>query len=99
MRMGCVPTAAAPTWKPPSAAPLRSHWGLSSALLRPGWSLVASPTGSAIEGALRRREATWAQRRLVAEQLHRAREAVQRQTKTWALVGDTNAAGPSPADL
>jgi hypothetical protein len=35
----------------------------------------------AIEHALRRREAMWAQRRLVAEQLRRAKEAVQRQTK------------------
>jgi uncharacterized membrane protein len=34
----------------------------------------------AIEHALRRREAEWARRRLVAEQLHRAKEAVQRQT-------------------
>ncbi len=39
----------------------------------------------AIEHALRRREAEWARRRLVAEQLHRAREAVQRQTRTWGL--------------
>jgi uncharacterized membrane protein len=39
----------------------------------------------AIEHALRRREAEWARRRLVAEQLHRAKEAVQRQTKAWGL--------------
>jgi uncharacterized membrane protein len=38
----------------------------------------------AIETALRRREATWAQRRLVAEQMRRAKEAVQRQTRTLA---------------
>jgi hypothetical protein len=38
----------------------------------------------AIETALRRREATWAQRRLLAEQLRRAKEAVQRQTRTLA---------------
>ncbi len=38
-----------------------------------------------IERALRRREAAWAQRRLVAEQLRRAREAVQRQTRNWGL--------------
>lgn len=36
----------------------------------------------AIERALRRREVQWAQRRLVAEQLRRAQEAVQRQTKS-----------------
>ncbi|MBT0995660.1 alpha/beta-hydrolase family protein [Cellulomonas sp. DKR-3] len=36
-----------------------------------------------IEGALRAREVLWAERRLVAEQLHRAREAVQRQVSTW----------------
>ncbi len=42
----------------------------------------------AIEHALRRREAVWAQRRLVAEQLRRAREAVQRQAKTWGLAPD-----------
>ena len=38
----------------------------------------------AVETALRRREATWAQRRLLAEQLRRAKEAVQRQTRTLA---------------
>jgi uncharacterized membrane protein len=38
-----------------------------------------------IERALRHREAAWAQRRLVAEQLRRAREAVQRQTRNWGL--------------
>src|SRR5499427_5242786 len=43
----------------------------------------------AIERALRRREATWAQRRLVAEQLRRAKEAVQRQTRTWGPTDDT----------
>jgi uncharacterized membrane protein len=51
----------------------------------------------AIEHALRRREAQWAERRLVAEQLHRAKEAVQRQTKTWGLGGDTASAGPGAA--
>jgi len=47
----------------------------------------------AIERALRRREAEWAQRRLVAEQLRRAREAVQRQTRSWGLAPDA-----APAD-
>jgi hypothetical protein len=46
----------------------------------------------AIERALRRREATWAQRRLVAEQLRRAKEAVQRQTKSWGVAQDAAAA-------
>ena len=50
----------------------------------------------AIERALRRREAEWAQRRLVAEQLRRAREAVQRQTKAWGLAPDA-AAQPGAA--
>jgi len=50
----------------------------------------------AIERALRRREATWAERRLVAEQLRRAKEAVQRQTKSWGLTQDA-AADPATA--
>ena len=45
-----------------------------------------------IERALRQREATWAQRRLVAEQLRRAKEAVQRQTRSWGAAQDTVAA-------
>ena len=36
-----------------------------------------------IEDALREREVLWAERRLVAEQVHRAREAVQRQLDRW----------------
>jgi uncharacterized membrane protein len=48
----------------------------------------------AIERALRRREAEWAQRRLVAEQLRRAKEAVQRQTKNWGLTQDDATMGP-----
>jgi len=51
----------------------------------------------AIEHALRRREAEWAQRRLVAEQLRRAKEAIQRQTKGWRLAPDTVATSPGPA--
>jgi uncharacterized membrane protein len=51
----------------------------------------------AIEHALRRREAEWARRRLIAEQLHRAKEAVQRQTKAWGLTGDTAETGSVPA--
>ena len=41
-----------------------------------------------IERALRRREADWAERRLVAEQLQRAREAVQREVSTWGVGKD-----------
>jgi uncharacterized membrane protein len=51
----------------------------------------------AIERALRGREAEWAQRRLVAEQLRRAKEAVHRQTRNWGLAPDAVAAGPGPA--
>jgi uncharacterized membrane protein len=50
----------------------------------------------AIERALRRREAAWAQRRLVAEQLRRAKESVQRQTRAWG-VGQDATAGRGPA--
>jgi uncharacterized membrane protein len=51
----------------------------------------------AIERALRRREAEWAQRRLVAEQLRRAKEAVQRQTRSWGLAPDAVTTGTGPA--
>jgi uncharacterized membrane protein len=51
----------------------------------------------AIEHALRRREAEWAQRRLIAEQLRRAKEAVQRQTRSWGLAPAAVATGPGPA--
>jgi uncharacterized membrane protein len=50
----------------------------------------------AIERALRRREAAWAERRLVAEQLRRAKESVQRQTRAWG-VGQDAAAARGPA--
>ena len=53
---------------------------------------VAADEMLAIEHALRRREAEWARRRLVAEQLHRAKEAVQRQTRSWGLSGDSGTA-------
>ena len=45
-----------------------------------------------IERALRAREADWAERRLVAEQLQRAKEAVQRQVSAWGLGADGAAA-------
>jgi hypothetical protein len=51
----------------------------------------------AVEHALRRREAEWAQRRLVAEQLRRAKEAVQRQTRSWGLAPDAVATAPGTA--
>ena len=51
----------------------------------------------AIETALRRREAAWAQRRLVAEQLRRAKESLQRQTRTWGLAQEETPAAPAPA--
>jgi uncharacterized membrane protein len=50
-----------------------------------------------MEHALRVRERTWAERRLLAEQLQRAREAVRRQVAAWdvqpAAVRDVAAAG------
>jgi uncharacterized membrane protein len=58
---------------------------------------VANGQLLAIEHALRRREAEWARRRRVAEQLHRAKEAVQRQTKNWSLTGDITTASSGPA--
>ncbi|GEL94447.1 alpha/beta-hydrolase family protein [Cellulomonas composti] len=45
-----------------------------------------------IETALRAREALWAERRLVAEQLFRARDAVQRQLDRWGA-GEAPSAG------
>ena len=59
---------------------------------------VAAGEMLAIEHALRRREAEWARRRLVAEQLHRAKEAVQRQTRSWGLSGDTGTARSALSD-
>ena len=52
---------------------------------------------AAIEYALRRREATCAQRRLAAEQLHRATEAIQRQTRSQGRSAQPAAAGPVTA--
>ena len=49
----------------------------------------------AIEHALRRREAVWAQRRLVAEQVRRAAEAVERQRRAWGLVPGAAGQGAS----
>jgi hypothetical protein len=41
----------------------------------------------AIERALRERELVWAQKRVVSEQVARAREAVLREVKSWGLSG------------
>jgi uncharacterized membrane protein len=46
-----------------------------------------------VEHALRSRELAWAERRLVAEQLLRAKEAVGRQLGSWGVTGDV----PMPA--
>lgn len=46
-----------------------------------------------VEEALRAREVLWAERRLVAEQLLRARDAVQRQLDRWGT-GETDAGLP-----
>lgn len=60
----------------------------------------------AIEKALRERELVWAQKRVVSEQVARAREAVLREVKTWgisgggdpdALVGEILAAASTPS--
>lgn len=60
----------------------------------------------AIEKALRERELVWAQKRVVSEQVARAREAVLREVKTWgisgggdpdALVGEILAAATTPS--
>jgi len=51
----------------------------------------------AIEHALRRREAEWAKRRLIAEQLRRAKEAVQRQTKACGLADEISPVSPGLA--
>jgi uncharacterized membrane protein len=59
---------------------------------------VANAELLAIEHALRRREAEWARRRLLAEQLHRAKEAVQRQTRNWSLTGGTATASSGRPD-
>jgi uncharacterized membrane protein len=41
----------------------------------------------AIERALRERELVWAQKRVVSEQVARAREAVKREVKSWGVSG------------
>lgn len=45
----------------------------------------------AIEKALRERELVWAQKRVVSEQVARAREAVLREVKTWGISGGGDA--------
>ncbi len=51
---------------------------------------------ASIENALRERELKWASRRLVAEQLAQAREAVSRQLKSWGASIDSV---PALADI
>ncbi|MBU6245610.1 MAG: alpha/beta-hydrolase family protein [Actinomycetales bacterium] len=46
-----------------------------------------------IEHALRQRELQWAQRRVVSEQVARAREAVVREMRTWGVSGSADAPG------
>jgi len=46
-----------------------------------------------IEQALRERELRWAQRRVVSEQVARAREAVVREMRTWGVSGPGDASG------
>jgi len=47
-----------------------------------------------MERALRERELVWAQKRVVTEQVARAREAVMREIKTW----NVNGSGSDNAD-
>lgn len=49
-----------------------------------------------VERALRRREVTWAERRVVAEQLAQAKESISRQLKSWATVDEPSG---NPATL
>lgn len=48
-----------------------------------------------IEKALRDREFTWAEKRLVAEQFAQAKEAISRQMSSWGATGDVIPAGLS----
>jgi hypothetical protein len=55
---------------------------------------------ASVEFALRDRELKWAEKRVVAEQLARARESVLRELKTWGISGsaDSDAAAKIKAD-
>ncbi len=53
---------------------------------------VDEPELAVIEHALRDREVAWAQRRLVAEQMRRAAEAIARQRRDWGLGPDDDGA-------
>ena len=67
---------------------------------------VTAPELMSIERALRERELVWAQKRVVSEQVARAREAVLREVKSWgisgggdpdAIVGEILSAAAAPA--
>jgi hypothetical protein len=45
---------------------------------------------ASVEFALRDRELKWAEKRVVAEQLARARESVLRELKTWGISGNSD---------
>jgi uncharacterized membrane protein len=47
----------------------------------------------AVEEAMRQRELTWAEKRVVTEQVARAREAVLREVKAWGVSSDPDGAG------
>ena len=60
------------------------------------YDLPVTPTQLlAIEHALRDRELQWAQKRVVTEQLARAREAVTREVKSWGV----SSGGLTAADI
>jgi hypothetical protein len=48
---------------------------------------------SVIEEALRARELTWAEKRLVAEQIAQAKEAISRQMNSWGATGEVLPSG------
>ena len=56
---------------------------------------VTAPELMRIERALRARELEWAQKRVVSEQVARAREALTREMRSWGV----SAQGINPADL
>ncbi len=56
---------------------------------------VSEPELATVEKALRERELTWAEKRLVAEQIAQAREAISRQMSSWGATGDVLPSGLS----
>ena len=58
--------------------------------VRDAFRLRATPAQmEAIESRLRQRELAWARRRVVTEEVARAREAVLREVKAWGVSGET----------